>query len=162
MTDKLLKQRIQRIFTDRRFIFVGLLIILILMSFYFAMNYQKHLENPDTAVILKSYPLGQTVAVGGGVLNVQNGSFIISDMYHGVDVNYTIISDIKVSPGDQAEALGILETNNRINATKILVIPSFEYDFMLLRSAIVAIIFLFFFNHYWSFDTKRMEFRRRR
>jgi len=162
MTDKLLMDRIQRIFTDRRFIFVCLLVILVTMSAYFALNYQYHLENPNTAVILKNYPVGQQVAVSGAVGNIQNGGFTISDMYHGIDVNYTIISVEKVSPGDQAEVLGILGNNYLVTANKILIIPSFDYSFMLIRSAIVALLFIFFFNHYWSFDFKIMEFRRRR
>jgi putative flippase GtrA len=162
MTDKTLNQRVQRVLTDRKFIFIGLLIILVLMSIYFALNYQNHLQNPNTAVILKSYPLGQTVAVSGAVTNVQDGSFTLSDMYHGIDVNYTIISGVNVSAGDQVEVLGILGNGNRVNAGKVLVTPSFDYDFMLLRSALVALIFLFFFNMYWSFNFENMEFRRRR
>ena len=162
MTDKALNQRFQRILTDRKFIFIGLLIILVLMSIYFAFNYQNHLQNPNTAVILKSYPLGQTVAVSGVVANVQEDSFTLSDMYHGIDVNYTIISGEKVSAGDQVEVLGILGNGDRVNASKVLVTPAFDYDFMLLRSALVALIFLFFFNRYWSFDFKKMVFRRRR
>jgi hypothetical protein len=162
MTDKHLIYSFQRIFTDRKFIFVCLLIILVSMSAYFALNYQYHLENPNTAVILKDYPVGQPVAVSGAVTNVQNGSFTISDMYHGLNVNYTIISVEKVSPGDQAEVLGILGNNYVVNANKVLITPSFDYSFMLIRSAIVALIFLYFFNRYWSFDFKLMEFRRRR
>ena len=162
MTDKRLMHRIQRIFTDRRFIFICLLIILVTISAYFSLNYQNHLENPNTAVILKNYPVGQPMAVSGSVANVQNGSFTISDMYHGIDVNYTIISGESVSPGDQTEVLGILGNNYLVNANKILITPAFDYSFMLIRSAIVALIFLFFFNRYWSFDFKLIEFRRRR
>lgn len=148
--------------TDRRFIFFGLLILLILMSFYFAFNYQKHLENPNTAIILKSYPLGETVAVSGVVSEVHDGGFSVSDMYHGYDISYTIISSEKVSPEDQVEVLGVLEPLNHVNALKILVVPSFDYSFMLFRSAIVGLIFIVFFLYYWRFDLGKLEFRRRR
>ncbi len=156
------KQMMGKILTDRKFIFFGLLVILILMSVYFASNYQKHLENPNTSIILKNYPLGETVAVSGTVAEVHDGGFTLSDMYHGFEVNYTIISGEKISPGDQAEVLGILGPSNSVNATKILVITSFDYSFMLFRSAIVAILFVIFFLYYWSFDIGNFEFRRRR
>ena len=147
---------------DRRFIFFGLLIVLIILSVYFASNYQKHLENPNTSIIVKNYPLGETVAVSGVVSDVHDGDFNLSDEYHGMDINYTITSGEHVSKGDQVEVLGILQPSYRVNATKILVITSFEYSFMLLRSALVAVIFLFFFFRYWEFDLKKLEFRRRR
>ena len=67
------------------------------MGFFYASNYQQHLENPNTSIILKSYPLGETVAVTGVVTEVNNNSFIIRDNYHGIDVNYTIYSTEKVS-----------------------------------------------------------------
>lgn len=147
---------------DRRFIFFGLLIVLIILSVYFASNYQKHLENPNTSTIVKNYPLGETVAVSGVVSDVHEGGFNLSDEYHGMDINYTVTSEENVSKGDQVEVLGILQPSYRVNATKILVITSFDYSFMLLRSALVALIFLFFFFRYWEFDLKKLEFRRRR
>lgn len=147
---------------DRRFIFFGLLIVLIILSVYFASNYQNHLENPNTSTIVKNYPLGETVAVSGVVSDVHEGGFNLSDEYHGMDINYTVTSEENVSKGDQVEVLGILQPSYRVNATKILVITSFDYSFMLLRSALVALIFLFFFFRYWEFDLKKLEFRRRR
>jgi len=132
------------------------------MSLYFAFNYQKHLENPTTAIILKNYPLGETVAVSGTVAELHDNGFTVSDMYHGFDVHYNINSSEKVSLGDQVEVLGILGPSNNVNATKLLVTSSFDYNFMLFRSAIVALIFAFFFLRYWSFDTTKLEFRRRR
>lgn len=152
----------RKILTDRKFIFLGLLFLLILMSFYFSSNYQKHLENPNTAIILKNYPLGETVAVSGVVSEVHDGGFSVSDMYHGLEISYTIISDEKVSRGDQVEVLGTLEPSNHVLASKILVVSSFDYTFMLFRSAVVGIIFIVFFLYYWSFDVNTFEFRRRR
>jgi hypothetical protein len=152
----------EKLVKDRRVIFFGLLIVLIVLSLYFASNYQKHLENPNTSTIIKNYPLGETVAVSGVVADVQDGGFNLQDTYHGMAVNYTIISGEKVSKGDQVEVLGILQPSYQVNATKILVISSFDYSFMLFRSALVAVIFLFFFFYYWKFDLKKLEFRRRR
>lgn len=147
---------------DRRVIFFGLLIVLIALSLYFASNYQKHLENPNTSIIINNYPLGETVSVSGVVGDVHDGNFKLQDTYHGMIVNYTIISGQQVSKGDQVEVLGILQPSYQVNATKILIISSFDYSFMLLRSGLVALIFLFFFFHYWEFDLEKLEFRRRR
>jgi len=153
---------VSKLVKDRRVIFFGLLIVLIVLSLYFAFNYQKHLENPNTSTIIKSYPLGETVAVSGVVVDIHDGSFNLQDTYQGITVNYTIISSEHVSKGDQVEVLGILQPSYQVNATKILIISSFDYSFMLLRSALVALIFIFFFFHYWEFDLNKLEFRRRR
>lgn len=154
------KSTLKKILTSRKVIFVGLLLALILLSIYYISNYQHHLEHPNTGVILKNYPLGDTVAVSGVVTETHNDGFNILDKYHGIGVNYTVYSPEKVSIGDQVEVLGVLGDFYQIVASKILVIPSFDYNFMLLRSGIALLIFLFFFRRYWSFDFKKMEFRR--
>jgi len=154
--------RMGKLVKDRRVIFFCLLIVLIVLSLYFASNYQKHLENPNTSIIINNYPLGESVAVSGVVADIHDGSFNLQDTYHGINVNYTIISGEHVSKGDQVEVLGILQPSYQVNATKILIISSFDYSFMLFRSALVALIFIFFFFHYWEFDLKKLEFRRRR
>ena len=160
MTLEKSKLIIKKIIFNRKYILIGLLLALILMSIYYASNYQQHLENPNTSIILKNYPLGETVAVAGVVTEVNNNSFIIQDNYHGIEVNYTIYSTEKVSIADQVEVLGILEDSYQITASKILVISNFDYNFMLLRSGLGLLIFLFFFRRYWRFEFKKMEFRR--
>jgi cytochrome c-type biogenesis protein CcmE len=160
MTQQQPKNTLKKIVTSRKFIFIGLLSVLILLSIYYVSNYQQHLENPNTGVILKNYPLGATVAVSGVVTSVQNDSFILLDNYHGTKVNYTIYSQDKLSNGDQVEVLGVLGDSYQITASKILVISSFDYNFMLLRSGIALLILLFFFRRYWRFDFKKMMFRR--
>ena len=65
-------------------IFIGLLLALILLSGYYELNYQQHLENPDTGIIIKNYPIGDTVAVSGNVREVFNDSFILSSSYHQI------------------------------------------------------------------------------
>jgi cytochrome c-type biogenesis protein CcmE len=160
MTKEHPKSTMKKIVTSMKFIFIGLLLVLILLSIYYVSNYQQHLENPNTGVILKNYPLGATVAVSGVVTSVQNDSFILLDNYHGTKVNYTIYSQDKVSNGDQVEVLGVLGDSYQITASKILVISSFDYNFMLLRSGIALLILLFFFRRYWRFDFKKMMFRR--
>lgn len=151
---------IKKLLNNRKFIFIVLLMALVLLTAYYVSNYQQHLENPNTSIILESYPLGQTVAVSGDVTNVNNGSFTLLDEYHYTRVNYTVYSPEKLSVGDEAEVLGTLEDNYQISASKILVITSFDYNFMLLRSGIAVLIFLFFFFRYWRFDFKKFEFRR--
>ena len=97
MTLEKSKLIIKKIIFNRKYILIGLLLALISMGFFYASNYQQHLENPNTSIILKSYPLGETVAVTGVVTEVNNNSFIIRDNYHGINVNYTIYSTEKVS-----------------------------------------------------------------
>ena len=160
MTIEKSKTTLKKFFSHKKIIFIGLLLAFIFLSVYYASNYQQHLENPNTGVILKSYPIGETVAVSGVVTEVHNDGFTILDSYHGIGVNYTVHSTEKVSINDQIEVLGTLEDSYHISASKILVISSFDYNFMLLRSGIALLIFLFFFRRYWRFDFKKMEFRR--
>jgi len=154
------KGSIKRVISSRKLIFISLILALILLSSYYELNYQQHLENPDTSIIIKNYPLGETVAVSGDVREVYNNSFILADTYHQIEVNYTIYSPQKVSTGDNVEVLGVLGTSYHITASKILVISAFDYQFMIVRSAIILLIFIYFFRRYWRFDFGKMEFRR--
>ena len=137
MTQLKPKKTVKKILTNRTFIFFGLLLVLILLSSYYAANYQNHLQYPNTAVILKNYPAGETVSVTGSVIKINNiKSFIVTDSYHGKVVYYTVYSSEKVSIGDQIEVLGVLGNSYQINASKILSVSTFDYKFLLLRSFI--------------------------
>jgi hypothetical protein len=151
---------VKKILTNRAFIFFGLLLVLILLGGYFSANYQNHLQYPNTAVILKNYPAGKTVSVTGSVIQVYNNSFLLTDAYHRNVVYYKVFSTQKVSVGDQVEVLGILGNSYQITASKIQSVSTFDYKFLLLRSFIALLIFLFFFRRYWHFDFKKIEFRR--
>lgn len=150
------------VITDRKFILISLVLALILLCSYYESNYEQHLEYPDTSIILKNYPTGQTVSVSGNVEEVFNDSFILSDVYHNIQVNYTVYSPEKVSIGDNVEVLGVLGNSYNINASKILVVSGFDYHFMIYRSAIILLIFIYFFRRYWRFDFRKMVFRRLR
>lgn len=154
------KGKINRIITSRKLIFISLILGLILLSSYYELNYQKHLEHPDTGIIIKDYPIGDTVAVSGNVREVYKDSFILSDTYHQTEVNYTIYSPQKVSTGDSVELLGVLGNSYHINASNILITSAFDYQFMIVRSAIIFLIFIYFFRRYWRFDFGKMVFRR--
>jgi cytochrome c-type biogenesis protein CcmE len=154
------KNTFKRILTNRLFIFICLIAALILLSGYYELNYQQHLEHPDTSIIIKNYPIGDTVTVSGNVREVYNNSFILSSTYHQIEVNYTIDSPVNVSSGDSVEVLGVLGNSYHINASKVLVISSFDYLFMIFRSAVIFLIFLYFFRSYWYLDLEKMEFRR--
>ena len=160
MTQLKPKKTVKKILTNRTFIFFGLLLVLILLSSYYAANYQNHLQYPNTAVIQKNYTAGETVSVTGSVIQVNNNSFLLTDAYHHNVVNYKVYSTQKVSVGDQVEVLGILGNSYQINASKIQSVSTFDYKFLLLRSFIAFLIFLFFFRRYWGFDCRKMEFRR--
>ncbi|MBZ2167095.1 hypothetical protein [Methanobacterium spitsbergense] len=154
------KQPLKNIFKSRKFILIGLVLALILLCIYYESNYQQHQEYPNTSIILKNYPIGQTVSVSGVVTEVNNDNFILLDKYQGIEVKYTVYSTQKISNRDQVEVLGVLGNSYQISPSKILVISSFDYNFMLLRSGIALLIFLFFFRRYWRFDFKKMEFKR--
>lgn len=160
MTQQPTTNTVKKILTNKLFIFLGLLVVLILLSSYYAANYQNHLQYPNTAVILKDYPAGQTVSVSGSVIQIRNDSFTITDAYHKTVVYYTVHSSEKVSVGDQVEVLGVLGNSYQINPSKILVVTKFDYSLLLLRSFIALLIFLFFFRRYWHFDFRKIEFRR--
>ena len=151
---------IKIVVTNRKFVLISLILALILLSSYYELNYQKHLEHPGTSIILKNYPVGQTVSVSGNVREVYNDSFILSNNYHQIEVNYTVYSPEKVSLGDSVEVLGVLGNSYSITASKILVLSAFDYQFMIFRSAVILLIFIYFFRRYWRFDFDKMEFRR--
>jgi hypothetical protein len=151
---------IKIILKSRAFIFTILMIVLMFLCLYYNSNYQSHLEYPDSSLILKDYPLGGTVSVSGVVTNSYNDGFLLSDNYHGTAVNYHVLSNQKLEVGDEAEVLGTLIPNYTIKSSKILVITKFDYEFMLLRSFLVVIIFILLFRRYWRFNISRMEFRR--
>ena len=136
------------------------MIVLMFLCLYYNSNYQSHLEYPDSSLILKDYPLGGTVSVSGVVTNSYNDGFLLSDNYHGTAVNYHVLSNQKLEVGDEAEVLGTLIPNYTIKSSKILVITKFDYEFMLLRSFLIVIIFILLFRRYWRFNISRMEFRR--
>lgn len=136
------------------------MIVLVFLCLYYNSNYQSHLEYPDSSLILKDYPLGGTVSVSGVVTNSYNDGFLLSDNYHGTAVNYHVLSNQKLEIGDEAEVLGTLIPNYTIKSSKILVITKFDYEFMLLRSFLVVIIFILLFRRYWRFNISKMEFRR--
>ena len=160
MTQQEPKNGVKKILTSRKFIFTGLVLALILLCTYYSANYQRHLEHPNTGIILKDYPYGEMVAVSGEVKEVNNNGFILMDQYHGTDVYFTIFSSEKLSIGDKVEVLGVLGNSYQITASMIQIITGFDYTFMLVRSGIIVIIFLFFFRRYWRFNFRKMEFRR--
>lgn len=154
------QRSIKIILKSRAFIFTILMIVLVFLCLYYNSNYQSHLEYPDSSLILKDYPLGGTVSVSGVVTNSYNDGFLLSDNYHGTAVNYHVLSNQKLEIGDEAEVLGTLIPNYTIKSSKILVITKFDYEFMLLRSFLVVIIFILLFRRYWRFNISKMEFRR--
>ena len=129
MTQQEPKNGVKKILTSRKFIFIGLILALILLCTYYSANYQKHLEHPNTGIILKDYPYGEMVAVSGEVTEVNNNGFILMDQYHGTDVYFTIFSSEKLSIGDKVEVLGVLGNSYQITASKIQIIIWFRLYF---------------------------------
>lgn len=138
-----------------------LLVILAGLCIYYQENYKIH-QYPDTAVILKSYPAGETVSVSGKVTSTSSGSFKLQDTSTKEKVTYTVSSSYPVSPGDNVRLSGVLGPDYQISASRILVTPQWSYEFLLLRSFLAFVFLAWLFNRYWKFSTKKIEFQRRK
>lgn len=138
-----------------------LLVILAGFCIYYQENYEAH-QYPDTAAILKSYPAGETVSVSGKVASTSSGGFKLQDTGTKKNVTYTVSSSYPVSPGDNVRLSGVLGPDYQISASRVLVTPKWSYEFLLLRSLLAFIFLAWLFNRYWKFNTKKMEFQRRK
>lgn len=141
---------------------VILIILLTGLCLYYQENYQKHTNYPDTTMILAHYPLGEYVSVSGDVTSVYTGGFNLKDTGFNQKVIYTVESSTSVSVGDNVGVMGVLEPSYHVKEYKIIVIPKWSYQFMLIRSFLAVLFLAWLFNRYWYFNPKKMEFRRRK
>jgi hypothetical protein len=138
-----------------------LLALLAGLCLYYQENYEAH-QYPDTTVILKSYPVGETVSVSGKVASTSTGGFKLQDTSTREKVTYTISSSYPVFPGDNVRLSGVLGPDYQITASRVLVTPQWSYEFLLLRSLLAFLFLAWLFNRYWHFDREKMEFQRRK
>ena len=155
--------RYWNIFTRNRIITLLILfLILVGLCIYYYDNFRNYQEHPGTGTIIASYPEGELVAVSGKVTETFPGGFILVDNYQGEPVAYRILSDVKISPGDRGQVLGVLGSNYQITATQMKLTEKWSYEFMLLRSFLAFLFLAFIFHYYWRFNFKDWEFTRRR
>lgn len=149
--------------TRHRFITcVVLILVLLVLCTYYIDHYQDYQEHPGTEAVLKSYPIGEEVAVDGAVAKTFSGGFYMYETFNGQRVDYRIITTEKVSVGDKAQVLGVLGPDNTITARDIKITEKWSYLFLFLRSFIALIFLLFVFNRYWKFKWEGKVFVRRR
>ena len=145
-------------------ILIGLLFstLLVILSIYYISAYRDHLEYPSYETILFHYPYGELVSVYGSVTKIYPGGYLIQDNYHGQQVVIKVNYPYPPNLGDNVAILGILGPDNQIISVKRIVVNQWQkYDFLLLRSFLILIFLLYFFNRYWYFNLKDFEFRRR-
>lgn len=146
----------------RLFVGIILLIILIALCSYYAVEQEKHLKYPSYDAITSHYPQGEVVNVYGTVNQVGNGSFQIQENYNGNIVTMTIFNDTLVSVKDKVSVVGVLAPDNQIlNVERIEVNEYWKIIFLLLRSFLALIFLVYIFNRYWIFNWESIEFRRR-
>ena len=148
---------------DLKQIAAGSMLILILLSLciYYHDYHESNLKYPSTAAILSQYPEGSTVFISGTALKQNYNGFDLRDD-NSWNTRYHIISNKHIKPDDYVQLLGILGQNYTVKSTRTVVETKHGYEFIILRSAIALITFMFIFLWYWKFNFKRFELIRRR
>jgi hypothetical protein len=145
-------------------IFIGILILTLIVTLcaYYASEYENNLEHPSYGTILSDYPEGEVVRVYGTVVRNYPGGYEIQQIYNDQLVTMQVDSESPVALGDRVDLLGVLGPEYTIiSVQKIYVNEMWKYYFILLRSFLVLLFMVFIFNRYWSFDFKKLVFRRR-
>ncbi len=152
-----------KIFKNRFFYIIILVLTLYLLSVYYADNIEKHHPYPAMQAIMTNYTVGEKVYVSGPVLKINdNGSFIIAAYYHKRNINFTIESPSYVKLKDDAYVYGILEPSYTVKSLKISIANKWDYLAVIIRSFLGLIILVLFFNRYWKLDMKKLLFIRRK
>jgi hypothetical protein len=136
--------------------------IMALLCFYYASNYEKHLQNPSYGAILSDYPLGQVVHVDGSVIMIYPDSYDLIQNYHGQTIIMKVLGPSPAHLRDQVSILGVLGPSNQIvKVKKIHVLSWWKWEFELKRSFLVIPFLLILFLYFWKFNLRKFEFRRR-
>jgi len=72
-----------------------------------------------------------------------------------------VLSDLDVDDGDRVEILGVLQ-KGEITPENIIVYKKWSYYSIFIRSAIAIPIVVYVFFKYWTFDFRKMKFKRRK
>ncbi len=150
--------------TPSKRILTGIILVIALAGLctYYAEEYPNHLKYPSYDALLAEYPQGEVVNVGGTVTETFNGGFQIEENHQGHLVTMKILNKTQVMVNDKVSVVGVLAPDNTvINVERVEVNEYWKYIFVLLRSFLVLIFLVFIFHHYWSFDWKSYQFRRR-
>ena len=138
----------------------ALILILLSLCIYYYNYHESNSKYPSTAAIESNYPEGSLVFVSGTAIKQNNNGFYLRDGENWIII-YNVISGKHVQPDDHVQLLGILGPDYTIKSTKTVVATKWGYHFILLRSALALIVFIFIFFRYWKFDFKTFEIIRR-
>ena len=158
-----INHKVELIVMDQKRITAGSVLILILLGLclYYHDYHEDNLKYPSTAAILSDYPEGSQVFVSGSVIKPNKNGFYLRDGGK-IDIVYNVISSEHVQPDDYVQVLGILEHNYTIESNITYVETKWGYEFIILRSGLALIIFIFIFFRYWKFNFRTLELIRRR
>jgi hypothetical protein len=150
------------ILMNRLIVFLILLTLICILSFYYSENYFVHVEDPSTNTFLLNYPDGQMVSFEGWVVDVYNGGFNLYIFHHGKDTIFAVNSNKNVSVGDNVIVKGTLSDEKIITANQVVLKQYWMYIFLLVRSILAILIVILLIFRYWKFDLKNWEILRRK
>lgn len=149
-------------FLNKFLIFCLLILILVLISSYYAPNYEKKWQYPSYGTILSTNPVGEVVFVDGSVDNIYPGRYNIITNYRGQIVNIKVLGPSPAQLGDQVTIVGVLGPSKQIvKVQKISVLSKWKTEFLLLRSFLAIILMIIIFLYFWKFNFRKFEFRKR-
>lgn len=133
--------------------------LLLLLNTYYYLNHELYEEYPDNEDIIEGFE-GKVSVYGTVVNRSYDGLYILIE--HGSKSKILkVVSDLDVESGDRVEVLGLLQ-KDEITPEKIIVYRKWFYYSVFIRSGIAVPIIVYVFLKYWTFDFKKMKFRRRK
>jgi hypothetical protein len=160
--EKTAYKALKQILKNRLLIFLILLLVLGVLSFYYTGNYFLNEEDPSAENFLLNNPEGQMVSFEGWVVEVYPGGFQLYIYHHGKDTLFDVNSNANVSVGDNVFVKGSLSDEKVILAKEIVLKQYWMYLFLLARSALALLIVIILLVRYWKFDLKNWEIVRRK
>ena len=147
---------------DLKRITIGSVLVLMLLSLcvYYYHYHEDNLKYLSTAAVESYYPEGSIIFVSGTATKINKDGFNLLD--NSGSVEYRIISGKHPEPGDNVQLIGVLGPSYIIKSTRAMVETRQGYGFILFRSALALIVFIFIFFRYWKFNFRTFELTRRR
>ena len=136
-----------------------LVLILLGLCIYYDNYHENNLKYLSTAAVQSYYPEGSVIFVSGTVTKVNKEGFNLLD--NSGSLEYRVLSGKDVKPDDNVQLIGVLGPKYTIKSIRANVETANGYHFILLRSALAMIIFIFIFFRYWKFNFKTFEIIRR-
>lgn len=133
---------------------------LLSLCIYYYDYHEDNAKYPSTYAIESYYPEGSLVFIEGTAIKQNKDGFYLRN--NNWDIEYKIISGKHIEPGDNVQLLGILGPSYTIKSIRVVVEPTWGFEFIIFRSALALIVLIFIFFRYWKFDFKTFELARRK